>query len=148
MAAQRLATTGSVSGPTMPASVYEMTVIGVLIVIALYIGQVVLVPLALAVILAFVLAPPVRMLRRTGIGNTASVFVVVGIAFAIIFGVDELMDMGRTAVNLIGNCLATAVIARWEGEFDDERARIFGTVEEVELDLREGDVAAAESARR
>jgi predicted PurR-regulated permease PerM len=71
----------------MPASVYEMTVIGVLIVIALYIGQVVLVPLALAVILAFVLAPPVRMLRRTGIGNTASVFVVVGIAFAIIFGV-------------------------------------------------------------
>jgi predicted PurR-regulated permease PerM len=63
----------------MPASVYEMTVIGFLIVVALYIGQVVLVPLALAVILAFVLAPPVRMLRRTGIGNTASVFVVVGI---------------------------------------------------------------------
>jgi predicted PurR-regulated permease PerM len=64
-----------------------MTVIGFLIIIALYIGQVVLVPLALAVILAFVLAPPVRMLRRTGIGNTASVFVVVSIAFAIIFGV-------------------------------------------------------------
>jgi predicted PurR-regulated permease PerM len=71
----------------MPASVYEMTVIGFLIVVALYIGQVVLGPLALAVILAFVLAPPVRMLRRTGIGNTASVFVVVGIAFAIIFAV-------------------------------------------------------------
>jgi predicted PurR-regulated permease PerM len=64
-----------------------MTVIGFLIIVALYIGQVVLVPLALAVILSFVLAPPVRMLRRTGIGNTASVFVVVGIAFAIIFGV-------------------------------------------------------------
>jgi predicted PurR-regulated permease PerM len=71
----------------MPASAYEMTVIGFLIVIALYVGQVVLVPLALAVILAFVLAPPVRMLRRTGIGNTASVFVVVGIAFAIIFAI-------------------------------------------------------------
>jgi predicted PurR-regulated permease PerM len=71
----------------MPASAYEMIVIGFLIVVALFIGQVVLVPLALAVILAFVLAPPVRMLRRTGIGNTASVFVVVGIAFAIIFGV-------------------------------------------------------------
>jgi Na+/H+-dicarboxylate symporter len=34
----------------------------------------------------------------------------------LILGVDELMDMGRTGVNLIGNCLATVVIARWEGE--------------------------------
>jgi proton glutamate symport protein len=34
-------------------------------------------------------------------------------------GVDELMDMARTTVNLIGNCLATVVMARWEGEFDD-----------------------------
>ncbi len=35
----------------------------------------------------------------------------------VIMGVDEIMDMGRTTVNLVGNCLATAVIARWEGEF-------------------------------
>ncbi|MFA6004511.1 MAG: cation:dicarboxylase symporter family transporter, partial [Elusimicrobiota bacterium] len=35
----------------------------------------------------------------------------------IILGIDELMDMARTSVNVIGNCLATAVIARWEGEF-------------------------------
>jgi proton glutamate symport protein len=35
----------------------------------------------------------------------------------LIIGVDELLDMARTTVNLIGNCLATAVIARWEGEF-------------------------------
>jgi proton glutamate symport protein len=34
---------------------------------------------------------------------------------AIILGVDTLMDMGRTAVNVLGNCLATVVIARWEG---------------------------------
>lgn len=34
----------------------------------------------------------------------------------IILGIDELMDMARTSVNVIGNCLATAVIARWEGE--------------------------------
>jgi proton glutamate symport protein len=38
---------------------------------------------------------------------------------AVIMGVDELMDMARTTVNLIGNCLATCVMARWEGEFDD-----------------------------
>jgi proton glutamate symport protein len=37
----------------------------------------------------------------------------------LLLGVDELMDMGRTAVNLVGNCLATVVIARWEGEFKE-----------------------------
>jgi len=35
----------------------------------------------------------------------------------VILGVDELMDMARTAVNVIGNCLATVVVARWEGAF-------------------------------
>lgn len=41
----------------------------------------------------------------------------------IILGIDVLLDMGRTGVNVIGNCLATAVIARWEGEFDDAKAK-------------------------
>jgi len=35
----------------------------------------------------------------------------------IILGVDELMDMARTSMNVIGNCLATVVVARWEGAF-------------------------------
>jgi proton glutamate symport protein len=35
----------------------------------------------------------------------------------IILGIDELLDMVRTSVNVLGNCLATVVIARWEGEF-------------------------------
>jgi proton glutamate symport protein len=34
----------------------------------------------------------------------------------IILGIDALMDMARTATNVLGNCLATVVIARWEGE--------------------------------
>lgn len=38
----------------------------------------------------------------------------------IILGIDELMDMARTSVNVIGNCLATVVIARWEGELVEE----------------------------
>ncbi len=38
----------------------------------------------------------------------------------IILGIDELMDMARTSVNVIGNCLATVVIAKWEGEFDEQ----------------------------
>jgi proton glutamate symport protein len=67
------------------------------------------------------------------------------IGVAVIFGVDELMDMGRTCVNVIGNCLATVVVARWEGEFDDDRARIFGTPEEARLDLAEGEPAFVRS---
>jgi proton glutamate symport protein len=38
----------------------------------------------------------------------------------LIMGIDQLMDMGRTSINVIGNCLATVVIARWEGEFGSE----------------------------
>ena len=68
------------------------------------------------------------------------------IGVAVIFGVDELMDMGRTSVNLIGNCLAAAVIARWEGEFDDRQARIFGTSAERDLQAGAGHVAQAEAA--
>jgi proton glutamate symport protein len=37
----------------------------------------------------------------------------------LILGVDELMDMGRTMVNVVGNCLATVVVAKWEGEFQE-----------------------------
>lgn len=42
-----------------------------------------------------------------------------------IYGIDELMDMARTSVNVIGNTLASCVIARWEGEFDDQKALAF-----------------------
>ncbi len=70
------------------------------------------------------------------------------VGVAIIFGVDELMDMGRTAVNVIGNCLATVVVARWEKEFDEKRAHIFGTPQEAELDLKSGDVAFADAVRQ
>ena len=46
---------------------------------------------------------------------------------AMILGVDAFMDMARTSVNVLGNCLASVVIARWQGEFDDKKAlREFG----------------------
>jgi proton glutamate symport protein len=56
----------------------------------------------------------------------ASLVIVLGVAtqfhlpldpFFLLFGIDQLMDMPRTAVNVLGNCLATVVVARWEGEF-------------------------------
>jgi proton glutamate symport protein len=34
---------------------------------------------------------------------------------AVLLGADAVMDMARTSVNLLGNCMATAVVARWEG---------------------------------
>ncbi|MFL5500210.1 MAG: dicarboxylate/amino acid:cation symporter [Gemmatimonadaceae bacterium] len=43
---------------------------------------------------------------------------------AIILGVDALMDMARTCTNLIGNCLATVVMARWEGEFAEPQPEV------------------------
>ena len=65
---------------------------------------------------------------------------------AVIFAVDEVMDMARTSVNVLGNCLATVVIARWEGVFDEGRARVFGTPAEIEYELAHGEVALAQAA--
>jgi proton glutamate symport protein len=44
---------------------------------------------------------------------------------AILLGIDQIMDMGRTAVNVMGNCISTAVVARWEGVLDDTKMRAF-----------------------
>lgn len=65
---------------------------------------------------------------------------------AVIFAVDEIMDMARTSVNVLGNCMACVVVARWEGEFDEERARVFGTPQEYALDTAAGDTAFAQAA--
>lgn len=54
----------------------------------------------------------------------------------IILGIDALMDMGRTAVNVIANCLASVVVARWEGEFrimGRESERIAGSPHSEQL---------------
>ena len=61
-------------------------------------------------------------------GTVASFNLPIEAAIALI-GVDVLMDMARTTVNLIGNCLATVVMARWEGDFDDSRAVVTKTAE-------------------
>lgn len=75
---------------------------------------------------------------------------------ALILGVDTVMDMARTAVNVLGNCLASVVLARWEGVFDDNKAAVAdnqdlpGSATELSsnsLDAHEtNSVAAGESA--
>jgi proton glutamate symport protein len=57
----------------------------------------------------------------------------------VILGVDELMDMARTSVNVIGNCLATVVVARWERAFRTEE----WAAEEAELEEVTGQRAIA-----
>ncbi len=46
---------------------------------------------------------------------------------AILLAIDQILDMGRTSVNVMGNCIATAVVARWEGVFDDNKMRAFAS---------------------
>jgi proton glutamate symport protein len=85
-------------------------------------------PLEKQILICFTL-----MLTSKGVAGVsrASLVILLGTAVSfglpvepifIILGIDVLMDMARTAVNVVGNCLATAVIARSENEFDDKAA--------------------------
>ena len=79
------------------------------------------------------------MLTTKGIAGVprASLVILMGTATAfglpvepifLILGIDELMDMARTTINLVGNCLASTVIAKWEGEetYNDPGNNSFG----------------------
>ena len=82
---------GIIPATGAPPTAAEMAIVGFIIVVTLYFGQVVFVPLALAVILSFVLAPGIRLLKRAGLPNAPSVILVVFVAFSIIFGVGALI---------------------------------------------------------
>jgi proton glutamate symport protein len=49
------------------------------------------------------------------LAGTAAAFNLPAEGIALLLGIDALLDMARTSVNVLGNCLATAVVARWEG---------------------------------
>ena len=59
------------------------------------------------------------------LAGTLASFNIPIIGVAILLGIDQILDMGRTTVNLIGNCVATVVIARWENDFDYEKMNKF-----------------------
>ena len=52
------------------------------------------------------------------LAGTLTSFNIPILGVAILLGIDQILDMGRPAVNLIGNCVATVVVARWENVFD------------------------------
>ncbi len=59
------------------------------------------------------------------LAGTLTSFNIPILGVAILLGIDQILDMGRTTVNLIGNCVATVVIARWENEFDYDKMNEF-----------------------
>lgn len=59
------------------------------------------------------------------LAGTLASFNIPILGVAILLGIDQILDMGRTTVNLIGNCVATVVIARWENEFNYDKMKNF-----------------------
>jgi Na+/H+-dicarboxylate symporter len=60
------------------------------------------------------------------IAGTISMFNIPEAGLALLLGIDPLLDMGRSATNVLGNAMATAVVSKWEGELsaDKDEARI------------------------
>ena len=66
------------------------------------------------------------------LAGTLASFNIPILGVAILLGIDQILDMGRTTVNLIGNCVATVVIARWENEFDYDKMNEFVRMSKAE----------------
>ncbi len=106
---------------------------------AIFIAQMYGIDLSLAEQVTLVL---VLMVTSNGIAGVPGVSFVVLLAtlgtvgiplegLAFIAGVDRLLDMARTVVNVIGNALAAVVMSKWEGRFDQEKERrYFSSLEE------------------
>ncbi len=71
------------------------------------------------------------------LAGTLASFNIPLLGVAILLGIDQILDMGRTTVNLIGNCVATVVIARWENAFDYGKMKEF--IDETDHDKLEWD---------
>ena len=96
---------------------------------AIFVAQAAGVPLSIGQQLLLMLT---LMLTSKGVAGVsrAAIVILLGTAGSfglptepifILLGIDQLMDMGRTSVNVLGNCLATVVISRWEGDFGKEQ---------------------------
>ncbi len=75
------------------------------------------------------------------LAGTLASFNIPILGVAILLGIDQILDMGRTTVNLIGNCVATVVIARWENAFDYNKMNEFVRLSKEEslgTDIKQG----------
>jgi Na+/H+-dicarboxylate symporter len=71
------------------------------------------------------------------IAATLATFNIPEAGLLLIMGIDQFLDMGRSATNVVGNSIATAVVANWEGELKPEAQA------QAEVDADEGLPAAA-----
>ena len=87
------------------------------------------------------------MLTSKGVAGVprASIIVLAGtltsfnipiVGVAVLLGIDQILDMGRTTVNLIGNCVATVVIAKWENDFDYLKMKEFIKLKHIKTNTR------------
>ena len=91
----------------------------------LFIAQAASIPLTIGQQMVMLLTLLVSSKGTAGVARASLVIVLAAAAsfhlptepLFLLFGIDQLMDMGRTAVNVLGNCLASVVVARWEHEF-------------------------------
>ncbi|MBW8895044.1 MAG: cation:dicarboxylase symporter family transporter [Acidobacteria bacterium] len=113
-----------------------------LAVAAIFVSQVAAVPLSMGQQITMMLT---LMLTSKGVAGVprASLVILAGTlarynlpleGIAMILGVDTLMDMGRTMMNVVGNCLASVVVAKWEGEF------VEATDQQMELAAASGEI--------
>ena len=109
---------------------------------AIFVSQVAAVPLSIGQQITMMLT---LMLTSKGVAGVprASLVILAGTlarynlpleGIAMILGVDTLMDMGRTMMNVVGNCLASVVVAKWEGEF------VEATDQQLELAAARGEI--------
>jgi proton glutamate symport protein len=78
------------------------------------------------------------------LAGTLTSFNIPILGVAVLLGIDQILDMGRTTVNLIGNCVATVVIARWENCFDYNKMTEFLKMKNIKtntLGKTNGDVS-------
>ncbi len=123
------------------------TIIAAIVVAALYFGREVFVPVALAILLSFVLAPLVRLLRRLRIGRVTSVLVAVILAFLVISGIGTLI--GSQVADLAGNlALYESTISRKIEVLQSEAtgSGIVGRASSMLGDLRKEITRTAEKA--
>jgi predicted PurR-regulated permease PerM len=77
-------------------AILQGLLIAAIVITGLYVGRDVLLPLALAILLAFVLSPPLLFLRKLKVPRIAAVAIVVAFAFAVIFGLGWLISREAT----------------------------------------------------
>ena len=147
------------SGSDSRTALLQGLMIGAIVIGGLYIGREVLLPLALAILLSFVLTPLLLLLRKIKVPRVPAVIVVVTLAFAIIFGLGWMLshqvaqlasDLPRYQHVLAGKISALRKSAESSGTFDNIAGALKGIEDEISqraAPVPEGTAASAKPGR-